>query len=539
MVLARRFDERMLRLQRQGRIGTFAPIKGQEAAQVGSVATLRRTDWMVPSFRETASMLWRGWPMEKILLFFSGYLEGGRPEPEQRDLPICIPVATQLPHAVGLAYAAQYRGDDAVVMAYCGDGATSEGDFHEAMNFAGVWHVPVVFIVPEQPVGDLDPAQEADPLAHHRPEGAGLRLPGPAGGRQRRARGVRGQPRGGGARAPRRRARRLIECVTYRLGVHTTSDDPTKYRSTEEVEAWERKDPLTRFRAYLAAAEPARAGPRGGGRRGDRARRSRPSRRPARRIRSTMFDHAYGNPPAALAAQRAEMAARLGRARPSRTTGPPPQPAHARTETLVAKLNMVKALNLALLQEMERDPDVLVIGEDVGVDGGVFRVTEDLHRKFGGTRVMDSPLAEAGIIGASVGMALYGLKPVCEIQFSGFAFQCFHQIENHVARYRMRTQGRFGCQMVVRMPYRRRGARARAPLGERGAVLRPHPRPQDGDPLGPAQCPGPAGRRDPRSRPGDLLRGQGALPRGARRTCRTRSRPWRSAGPTWTGPART
>ncbi len=118
----------------------------------------------------------------------------------------------------------------------------------------------------------------------------------------------------------------------------------------------------------------------------------------------------------------------------------------------MAKLNMVKALNLALLQEMERDPDVLVIGEDVGVDGGVFRVTEDLHRKFGGTRVMDSPLAEAGIIGASVGMALYGLKPVCEIQFSGFAFQCFHQIENHVARYRMRSQGRFGCRWWCACP---------------------------------------------------------------------------------------
>jgi pyruvate dehydrogenase E1 component beta subunit len=119
----------------------------------------------------------------------------------------------------------------------------------------------------------------------------------------------------------------------------------------------------------------------------------------------------------------------------------------------MAKLNMVKALNLALRQEMERDPDVLVIGEDVGVDGGVFRVTEDLHRTFGGNRVMDSPLAEAAIVGASVGMALYGLKPVCEIQFSGFAFQCFHQIENHAARYRMRSQGRFHCQMVMRMPY--------------------------------------------------------------------------------------
>jgi pyruvate dehydrogenase E1 component subunit beta len=119
----------------------------------------------------------------------------------------------------------------------------------------------------------------------------------------------------------------------------------------------------------------------------------------------------------------------------------------------MAKLNVVKALNLALLQEMERDDDVLVIGEDVGVDGGVFRVTEDLHRKFGSKRVIDSPLAEAAIVGSSIGMALYGLKPVCEIQFSGFAFQCFHQIENHAARYRMRTQGRFHVQMVMRMPY--------------------------------------------------------------------------------------
>jgi pyruvate dehydrogenase E1 component beta subunit len=119
----------------------------------------------------------------------------------------------------------------------------------------------------------------------------------------------------------------------------------------------------------------------------------------------------------------------------------------------VAKLNMVKALNQALFQEMERDADVLVLGEDVGVDGGVFRVTDDLQRKFGSQRVIDSPLAEAAIIGTAVGMALYGLKPICEIQFSGFAFQCFHQIENHCARYRMRSQGRFHVPIVIRMPY--------------------------------------------------------------------------------------
>ena len=119
----------------------------------------------------------------------------------------------------------------------------------------------------------------------------------------------------------------------------------------------------------------------------------------------------------------------------------------------MAKLNTVRALNLALSEEMTRDPDVLIIGEDVGVDGGVFRVTEDLHRRFGARRVIDSPLAEAGIVGASVGMALAGLKPVAEIQFSGFAFQCFHQIENHAARFRQRSQGGFGCQMVIRMPF--------------------------------------------------------------------------------------
>jgi pyruvate dehydrogenase E1 component beta subunit len=105
------------------------------------------------------------------------------------------------------------------------------------------------------------------------------------------------------------------------------------------------------------------------------------------------------------------------------------------------------------MQEMERDRDIVIIGEDVGVDGGVFRVTDDLQRTYGSQRVIDSPLAEAAIVGASVGMALYGLTPICEIQFSGFAFQCFHQIENHAARYRQRSQGRFHCQMVVRMPY--------------------------------------------------------------------------------------
>jgi pyruvate dehydrogenase E1 component subunit beta len=117
------------------------------------------------------------------------------------------------------------------------------------------------------------------------------------------------------------------------------------------------------------------------------------------------------------------------------------------------KLTLVKAINLALHQEMERDDDVMVLGEDVGVDEGVFRVTEGLLKKFGEQRVIDTPLAEGAIVGMAIGMAIYGLKPIPEIQFSGFAFQAFHQIENHAARYRTRTRGRYHIQMVVRMPY--------------------------------------------------------------------------------------
>jgi pyruvate dehydrogenase E1 component beta subunit len=117
------------------------------------------------------------------------------------------------------------------------------------------------------------------------------------------------------------------------------------------------------------------------------------------------------------------------------------------------KLTMVQAINLALKQEMERDDDVLVLGEDIGVDGGVFRVTDGLLAKFGEQRVIDTPLAEGAIVGMAIGMAIYGLKPVPEIQFSGFSFQAFHQIENHAARYRARTRGRYHIQMVVRMPY--------------------------------------------------------------------------------------
>src|SRR5437016_3934624 len=324
MVLGRRLDERMVRLQRQGRVGTFAPIKGQEASQIGSVFTLRRTDWMVPSFREAAAMIWRGWPIEKLLAFFAGRLEGGQPVPDQHDLPITIPVATQLPHAVGLAYAVQYRGDDAVVMTYFGDGATSEGDFHEAMNFAGVWHVPVIFVCQNNQWAISVPLKKQTHSRTLAQKALAYGFPGvQVDGNDVLA--VYAASREAIARARAGDGPTLIECVTYRLGVHTTADDPTRYRSEEEVREWERKDPLTRFGAYLEKKtlhEPGLEEELDG--EIARAVTVFEALPPADPL--TMFEHAYGELPAPLRAERREVAERLARAAPDPTAAEPLSP---------------------------------------------------------------------------------------------------------------------------------------------------------------------------------------------------------------------
>jgi len=324
MLLGRRLDERMVRLQRQGRVGTFAPIKGQEASQIGSAFTLRPSDWMVPSFRETAAMVWRGWPIDKLLHFFAGRLEGGQPAPDQHDLPITIPVATQLPHAVGLAYAVQYRGDDAVVMAYFGDGATSEGDFHEAMNFAGVWHVPVVFVCQNNQWAISVPLKKQTHSRTIAQKALAYGLPGlQVDGNDVLA--VYAAAREAVDRARAGDGPTLIECATYRLGVHTTADDPTKYRAEEEVRMWEQKDPLTRFRIYLEKRDLLEAGLE---QRVDdeiaQAVRRFEAAPPADPL--TMFDHVYAELPPDLKAQRAEMAAQApaAPARPGEPRETPP-----------------------------------------------------------------------------------------------------------------------------------------------------------------------------------------------------------------------
>jgi pyruvate dehydrogenase E1 component alpha subunit len=250
MVLARKFDERLISLQRQGRIGTFPPTTGQEAAHLGSVAALRRRDWMVPAFRETAAEIWRGRTLESVIIYNNGFNEGVDIPADRNDFPISVPVGSQVLHAVGLGWAAKYRQTDDVAMTFFGDGATSEGDFHEGMNFAAVFQVPVIFVCQNNHWAISLPlsrqtrsktlAQKA--LAYGMP---GLQVDGNdilavyAAARE----AVERARAGGGPT--------LIECVTYRLMMHTTADDPSRYRSEEDVAIWQKRDPLPRFQKYL------------------------------------------------------------------------------------------------------------------------------------------------------------------------------------------------------------------------------------------------------------------------------------------------
>jgi pyruvate dehydrogenase E1 component alpha subunit len=250
MLLARRFDERLLSLQRQGRIGTFPPIAGQEAAHLGAVAVLRSSDWIVPAFREMAADIWRGRSLESIIIYNNGFSEGGRVPSDRSDLPISIPVGSQILHAAGIAWGMQYRNKDEVAMTFFGDGATSQGDFHEGLNFAGVFQLPVIFVCQNNQWAISIPrskqtrsktlAQKAIAYGIH-----GIQVDG------NDILAVYAAAKEAAERARTGEGATFIECVTYRMSVHTTADDPKRYRTEAEVEEWRQKDPITRFQKYL------------------------------------------------------------------------------------------------------------------------------------------------------------------------------------------------------------------------------------------------------------------------------------------------
>ena len=249
MVWGRAFSNRMVALQRQGRMGTFAPLNGQEASAVGLAAPLKKEDWLIASYRENISQFIKGAPILAIMKQWGGYIAADYPR-ELNCPPFQVVLSTQTLHAVGVAQAIKYNKQPYVVVTTIGDGATSEGDFNEALNYAGVFKAPVIFVVQNNGWAISTPRHRQTAAEQIADRGAGF--------------GIMSQVVDGNdvlavyqvvseaiehARAGE--GPTLIEAITYRVGAHTTADDPTRYRTAEEAEKWTRRDPITRFRIFL------------------------------------------------------------------------------------------------------------------------------------------------------------------------------------------------------------------------------------------------------------------------------------------------
>jgi 2-oxoisovalerate dehydrogenase E1 component alpha subunit len=250
MVVTRDLDDEFVNLQRQGELALVASCRGQEAAQIGATACLRKTDWLFPQYRELGVFLVRGITPAQIGAVWRGMWHGGLAFTRRCCAPIAIPIGTHGLHAVGAAMAAQRLGEDSVTVAYLGDGATSEGDAHEALNLAAVFEAPCVFFVQNNQWAISVPVsrQVAGPSIAHRAPGYGMPGVRVDGNDVLACYAVMSEA---ATRAREGGGPTLIEAVTYRMGPHTTSDDPTRYRPQGDLDRWAARDPIARYRTYL------------------------------------------------------------------------------------------------------------------------------------------------------------------------------------------------------------------------------------------------------------------------------------------------
>ncbi|MFA5660088.1 MAG: pyruvate dehydrogenase (acetyl-transferring) E1 component subunit alpha [Bacilli bacterium] len=250
MHLARVADIKALQFQRQGRMLTFAPNRGQEATQVGAMAALEPKDWLSPAFRELPAMLYRGVPLENIYLYWYGNEWGSHIDPALHTLPVNIIIGSQINHAAGIAYASKILKKGEVALATIGDGGTSHGFFYEGLNFAGSYDAPLVVLIQNNQWAISTPRKKQTKAVTLAQKAVAFGIPGiQVDGNDILAMYVATKAAVDHARAGNGPV--LIEAVTYRLGAHTTSDDPTIYRSNDEVAIWEAKEPMIRFKKYL------------------------------------------------------------------------------------------------------------------------------------------------------------------------------------------------------------------------------------------------------------------------------------------------
>jgi pyruvate dehydrogenase E1 component alpha subunit len=253
MVLGRRFDAQATALTKQGRLAVYPSSRGQDACQVGAVLALRDSDWLFPTYRDSMAVMTRGVDPVQALSIMRGDWHGGYDPLRHRVAPQCTPLATSALHAVGVARAAVLRGLDEVALVLMGDGATSEGDAHEALNFAAVWKTPVVFLVQNNGYAISVPLSKQTAAPTLAAQGLGYGMPAlRVDGNDAAA--VYAAVRDGVSRAAAGEGPTLIEAVTYRVEAHTNADDDSRYRSREEVAAWLARDPVARLERYLRVA---------------------------------------------------------------------------------------------------------------------------------------------------------------------------------------------------------------------------------------------------------------------------------------------
>ncbi|MDY7220721.1 pyruvate dehydrogenase (acetyl-transferring) E1 component subunit alpha [Halalkalibacterium halodurans] len=317
MINCREFDEKALKLQRQGRIGTYASFKGQEACQIGGALALRPTDWLFPTYRDHAAISTHGQPWHRIFLYWMGHMDGSLSPDDRNILPPAVPIATQMLHAVGTAWADKLKGNPHVSLVFFGDGATSEGDFHEALNFAGVYQTPTIFFCQNNGYAISVPFEKQSASKTIKQRSV--------------AYDMRGERVDGNdifavyltvkraiEQARKGRGPTLIEAVTTRFGSHTTADDAKKYRDQEEIERiWkEMQDPLTRLKAYIQAkgwlSEEEEAQMKAKIRETIDEELSMAEQYPKPSI-SQMFEHVYENQPWYVKEQEQELAELLGK----------------------------------------------------------------------------------------------------------------------------------------------------------------------------------------------------------------------------------
>ena len=441
MLMTRRVDDRMWALQRQGRAAFVLGSSGHEAIQVASVFALDRAkDWILPYYRDMGvGLAWGFSPKDIFLGVFAKKddpMSGGRQlpshwsDPEKRVLTQSSVIGTQFPHAAGIAHGVKTRGSDAVVVVYGGEGATSEGDWHEAMNWAGIHKLPLIFVIENNHYAISVPSEE---------EVAGQVVDRPAGY------GFPGHAIDGNAplevlatmqravaRARAGEGPTLIEADTYRYYAHTSDDNDSLYRSRDEVETWRKKDPVARLQQYLI------------------------ENRMLTEVEEAELDSSLVDE-LAKAVEQAESSPDPDEPT-SRVYAKVIEPGPAVTEPEVIpdgeRINLITAVNRTLHEVFEAHPDTIVFGEDVAREkGGVFKATQGLTERFGPERCFNTPIAESSIIGCAIGMAVVGYKVIPEIQFADYIHPAFNQIVSEAAKISFRSDGRWTVPIVIRTPY--------------------------------------------------------------------------------------